>query len=106
MSLSILLIEADSARRRDLALVLETTGGYRVTALPSAEKAVPLLLSAHFDLVVGQSRVLAQMPVDLHKIGYGPRPDIPPPSCLGWVDKLAPLPAFAEQVRQLYARRG
>ena len=101
MSRSILLIESDSALRRDLSLVLESTGGYQVKALSSTEKAVPWLLSKHFDVAVGKSPALTRMPVELPKIGYGHRPDRLPQNCLGWIDKLTPLPAFAEQVRQL-----
>ena len=98
----LLLIEADRQLCQQLALVLQSGGGYKVTQVSSAQQAVPLLLSQQFDLAVGRAAALCQLPVQLTRIGFGARPDEKPPRCLGWIDSVMPLPGFAEQVRQLW----
>lgn len=100
----ILLIEADSTFCRQLALVLQSGGGYQVTQVPSPQQAVSVLLSQEFDLALGTAEVMAYLPVQLSKIGYGPAPAVPPARCLGWIDSVSPLPGVAEQVRQIWQR--
>lgn len=102
--MQILLIEADAQLRQQLALVLESGGGYGVTPVASAQQAVPLLLSQPFDLAIGRAVCQDQLPVQLARIGFGPAPEEFPRHCLGWVDSVTPLPGFAEQVRQLWHR--
>jgi DNA-binding NarL/FixJ family response regulator len=98
----ILLIEADRLLCQQLALVLQSGGGYKVTQMSSVQQAIPLLLSQQFDLAVGRAAVLSQLPVQLTKIGFATEPDEKPPRCLGWIGSVQPLPGFAEQVRQLW----
>lgn len=98
----ILLIEADRWLCQQLALVLQSGGGYSVTQTSSAQQAVPLLLSQQFELAIGRAAVLSQLPVQLTKVGFGAKPNEKPARCLGWIDSVTPLPGFAEQVRQLW----
>lgn len=100
----ILLIEADTSLLRQLALVLQSGGGYKVTQVSSLRQAIALLLSQQFELAIGRASALSQLPVQLARIGYGPPPSEKPPRCLGWIDTETPLPGFAEQVRQLWQR--
>ncbi|WP_088329468.1 response regulator transcription factor [Lacimicrobium sp. SS2-24] len=98
----ILLIEADAQLRQQLSLVLQTTGGYEVTPVASAQQAVSPLLSQAFELVLARKDPLVTMPVQLQKIGYGPAPDRLPENCLGWIVQLHPVVGFAEQIRNLW----
>ncbi|WP_102797645.1 response regulator [Bowmanella denitrificans] len=97
----ILLIEQQARLRKDLTLVLQSTGGFDVMDFATPEQAVVAMIARPFDVLLGGQQVLATMPASITKIGYGAAPDTLPEHCLGWVANWQPLPGFAEQVRRL-----
>ncbi|MBN7820805.1 hypothetical protein KJY73_11030 [Bowmanella sp. Y26] len=101
MPLRILLIEPDATLKKDLALVLQSTGGYEVETLDSPQQATPLLISRPFAVLLGKQPALSNMPASMLKIGYGTYRSPPPEHCLGWIEHWQPLPGFAERVRLL-----
>lgn len=101
MPLRILLIEPDALLQRELTLVLQCTGGYEVEPRSCVEQALSLLMSRPFALLLARQSVLSRMPASMVKIGYGHLQLPMPEHCLGWIEPLPPLPAFAERVRNL-----